>query len=72
MTPKNYFSIYQLTIYRASVKQKISLGNSEYPMGTEIFIKTIIYRSLKSGYIILFGNPLRQIRMPSSTPLQVS
>lgn len=30
------------------------------------------HRSLKSGYTILLGNPLRQIRMPSSTPLQVS
>ena len=30
------------------------------------------YRCLKSGYTMRLGKPLRQIRIPSSTPLQVS
>lgn len=35
-------------------------------------MKSKSYRKQKSVYIILLGKPLRQIRIPSSTPLQVS
>ena len=33
---------------------------------------THLHRCTKSGCWVRFGNPFRQIRMPSSTPLQVS
>lgn len=54
--------IWSIYIYNISISIN-NVGNSA---------QLITYLCLKSAYITLFGKPLRQIRIPSKTPLQRS